>query len=156
MGFVKRMLNKLAELFVLYLFFRGDAIRYLRWKGVKIGKNCSISTNPKNFGSEPWLIELGDNVTVTSGVKFITHDGPSRLFRGESFKNSTLGSVFGNIIIKKNSFVGINSIILPNVLIGPNSIVGTGSVVTKKVPEGKVFAGVPAREICSLEEYISN
>ena len=27
------------------------------------------------FGSEPYLIELGDNVRVTNGVRFVTHDG---------------------------------------------------------------------------------
>ncbi len=46
----------------------------LRKLGVKIGKGCEIQRNV-SFGSEPYLISLGDNVRVTEGCKFITHDG---------------------------------------------------------------------------------
>ena len=46
-----------------------------------------------------------------------------------------------------------NSIILPNVTIGPNSVVGAGAVVSKDVPPNTVVAGVPARAICTMDEY---
>ena len=62
-------------------------------------------------------------------------------------------NVFGKIEIKDNCFIGINSIIMPNVTIGPNAVVGAGAVVTKDVPANTVVAGVPARVICSADEY---
>lgn len=37
--------------------------------------------------------------------------------------------------------------------IGDNVIIGAGSVVTKNIPSDSVAAGVPARVICSLDEY---
>ena len=40
----------------------------LRKKGVKIGKNSEIYANT-NFGSEQYLIEIGDNVRITSRCK---------------------------------------------------------------------------------------
>lgn len=43
--------------------------------------------------------------------------------------------------------------ILPGVEIGPNAIVGAGSIVTKKVPPDTVYAGNPAKFICTLDEY---
>jgi serine acetyltransferase len=43
---------------------------------------------------------------------------------------------------------------MPGVSIGPNSIVGVGSVVNKDVPPDTVVAGVPARPIYTLDEYI--
>ena len=43
--------------------------------------------------------------------------------------------------------------ILPNVTIGPNSIVGAGSLVTKDVQPNSVYAGVPAKFICTMDEY---
>ncbi|SDW45772.1 Hexapeptide repeat of succinyl-transferase [Lutibacter oricola] len=51
------------------------------------------------------------------------------------------------VYIKKNAFIGANSIVLKGVVIGENSIVGAGSVVTKSIPSGEVWAGNPAKFI---------
>lgn len=146
--------KKMTEFIKLYLFHRGNKITYLRTQGVKIGDNCQLLNQPFNFGTEPWLIEIGDKVTITNGVFLITHDASSRLFRDTLPDSSPFGNRFGKILIHNNCFVGINSIILPDVSIGPNSIVGAGSVVNKDVPPNTVVAGVPARPICSLDDFI--
>jgi serine acetyltransferase len=43
---------------------------------------------------------------------------------------------------------------MPDVEIGPYSIIGVGSVVNKDILPGMVYAGVPAKPICTLDEYI--
>ena len=48
-------------------------LRYAKHIGVKMGNNNFIST--KDFGTEPYLIEIGSNVQITSGVKIHTHGG---------------------------------------------------------------------------------
>ncbi len=48
--------------------------KYLRKTGVTIGKGCIVDKSAI-FGSEPWLIRIGDNVRITKNVQFITHDG---------------------------------------------------------------------------------
>lgn len=150
----RRVWDHLEIVVVLYLIHGGDKIKYLRWRGVRIGENCSIYTDIDAFGSEPWLIEIRDNVTLTRGVTFITHDGSSRIFRSEIPGGSKFGDRFGRILIHDSCFIGVNSIIMPDVEIGPRSIVGAGSVVNKNVPTETVVAGVPARVICALSEYI--
>lgn len=50
-------------------------------------------------------------------------------------------------------FIGTGSIVLCNTKIGNNVIVGAGSVVTHDLPGNAVYAGSPARYICSIEEY---
>lgn len=60
---------------------------------------------------------------------------------------------YGKIVIKDNCFIGAHSTILPGVTIGPNSIIGACSLVRKDVEPNSVYAGIPARRICSLEEY---
>jgi hypothetical protein len=53
-----------------------------------------------------------------------------------------------DVIIGKNCWIGMNSVILPGVILGNRTIVGAGSVVTKSFPEGNVIiAGVPAKVI---------
>ena len=49
-------------------------VKFLRKKGCQIGKDCEIYSSA-NFGSEPYLITLGNHVRVNSGVNFVTHDG---------------------------------------------------------------------------------
>lgn len=132
---------------------RGNNVRYLRSLGVRIGKQCEILTPAGNFGTEPWLVELGDRVTVSAGVLFYTHDGASRVIRHEIAGGAPWGNRFGTIVIRDNSFIGSQTILMPNINIGPNSIVGAGSVVHRDVAPNTVAAGVPAREICSLEDY---
>ena len=121
-------------------------ITTLRGMGVRIGERCRIYTT--NFGSEPWLIRIGDHVCISNDVTFVNHDLNWPL----QDKYASLTG-FGKIEILDNCQIGVRATILPNVTIGPDSIVGACSVVTKNVPPDTVVAGNPARPICSLEEY---
>lgn len=155
MEIFKKTINKIINFFNYYILYNANKISYLRSKGMKIGDNCDLLNDISDYGSEPYLIKLCSNITITHGVVFITHDASTRLFRSQFPEmNEKYGNKFGTITILDNCFIGINSIILPGLTIGPNSIVGAGSVVTKNIPPNSVFAGNPAKYICSLEEYI--
>lgn len=151
-----RIFTAKLKFFWTYLVrFRGNHQAYLRYLGVRIGAGCKIGTSIGNFGTEPWLIEIGDRVSITEGVVFLTHDGSSRLFRGQyADMNAEFGNRFGPIRVQDDCFIGVNTIVLPGVTIGPNVIVGAGSVVTKDLPGDSVYAGNPARRIGTLDEYI--
>lgn len=133
----------------------GKIINKIRLKraiknGLIIGSGTRI-ISPVNFGSEPYLISIGNHVTVSSNVSFITHDGGTWVIRQwESYKDI---KKFGKIVIGDNVFIGLGSIILPGVTIGKNVIVGAGSVVNKNIPDNSVYGGVPARKICDIKEY---
>ena len=119
--------------------------------GLKLGRDVRVIGKP-DFGSEPYLIEIGNHVTVSSNVTFITHDGATWVFR---HLPPYLGMQrLGRIVIGDNCFIGANAIIMPDVSIGSNSVVGAGAVVTRSVPADSVVAGVPARRVCSYEEYV--
>lgn len=154
MGLSSKVLHKLAYLYKYWITCGGDKVSYLRTLGASIGNNCDIITNVTNFGSEPWLIQVGDKVTLAYGSWLITHDGSSRLFRDRFTSMSKFGNKFGAIVIGDNCFIGINAIILPGVVIGNNSIVGSGSVITRSVAPNSVVAGNPAKYICSLDDYV--
>ena len=123
-------------------------------RGLKVGKNCSFISPGPNFGSEPYLIEIGDNTTVSFDVAFVNHDGGTRVLRNLADNEKEKQTViYGKITIGNNCFIGCRSTILPGVKIGDNSIIGAGSVVNRDVPSNTVAAGVPCRVICTLEEY---
>jgi len=57
-----------------------------------------------------------------------------------------------DVIIGKNCWIGMNSVILPGVKLGDHTLVGAGSIVTKSFPEGNVvIAGNPAKVIKKLK-----
>lgn len=118
--------------------------------GVKIGENCRfLNVTSSTFGSEPYLISIGNHVTITRGVSFITHDGGVWVFRNEEKSID----VFGKIKVGNNVFIGLNSLILPGVTIGDNVVIAAGSVITKNIESNSVVGGNPARKIRTIEEY---
>lgn len=119
-------------------------VKFLRKQGMKIGNNCHMNT--MSFSTEPYLIELGDNVAISAGCDLVTHDGAIRCFRGE-LNNA---DIFGKIVIGNNVFIGINCTILPNTYIGDNCIIGAGSVVRGKFPENSVILGNPAKVVMKM------
>lgn len=142
---IGKTLKKIAEL----IKQERDPVGYARSIGVTVGERCIIESF--NFGSEPFLIFIGDHVEITTDVTFITHDGATWVMReNPQFKDVIR---FGKIVINDNVFIGHGVTILPNVEIGCNVIIGAGSVVTSDIPSNCVFAGVPARFICNTNDY---
>ena len=128
-------------------------INLLREDGVNIGEGCDISKSAV-FGSEPWLISIGNNVRITQKVQLITHDGGLWTLRKMGLIKEDEVK-YGNITIGDNCNISWNTIIMPNVHIGKNVVVAAGAVVTKSIPDGEVWGGVPAKKIETIEEYYS-
>lgn len=131
--------------------FLSNYIRKNVKKGLTIGNNCYIHSRV-DFGSEPYLVTLGNNVRLTEGVRFVTHDGGVHVLRN-MYPELKYIDVFGKIVVGNNVHIGINSIIMPGVKIGDNVVIGCGSIVTKSIPSNSVVAGVPARVIETLDVY---
>lgn len=129
---------------------RNHPIAYARALGVAVGQGCRfLGVTEATFGSEPYMITIGDHVTLTHGVEIVTHDGGVWVFR-EEFPDI---DVFAPVVIGSNVFIGLRAIIMPGVVIGDNVIVGAGSIVTRAVPSNSVVAGMPAKKLRGLDEY---
>ncbi|WP_156455522.1 acyltransferase [Sphingomonas sp. CCH5-D11] len=121
--------------------------RYGRRLGVRIGDGCRILSS--NFGSEPFLVEIGDRVTISLDVLFLTHDGAAWLVRD----NRGRRYIYRRVTVGDDSFIGARAILMPGVSIGRNCVVGAGAVVTRSVPDGAIVAGNPARIIGRFNDY---
>ncbi len=95
-------------------------------------------------------IEIGDNFIGSIGSRIICHDASYRNREGKEPKYGIAPVKIGN-----NVFLGANALILMGCNIGNNVIIGAGALVPPftTVPDGEVWAGVPAKRVSSVEEY---
>lgn len=118
-----------------------------------LGKNVRI-TGQANFGSEPYLVTIGDDTTISFDCAFVTHDAATRVVRNLPGQNKET-VIYKPITVGRNCFIGCRTVVLPGVTIGDNVIIGAGSIVNSDVPSNTVAAGIPCKKICTLEEYIN-
>ena len=111
-------------------------------KGVKIGKDCKISSH--TFICEGITVE--DQVFIGHNVTFINDKYPRAINPDGSLQTDD-DWVCVPTLVKKGVSIGSSATILCGVTIGQNVIVGAGSVVTKDVPDNVIIAGVPAKII---------
>lgn len=115
--------------------------------GLIVGENFSKQRGCTLDPPHCWLIKIGDDVTLAPHVSILAHDASTIRDLGYA--------KIGLVNIGNKNFIGAGAIILPNVEIGDNCIIGAGSVVTKDVPKNSVYAGNPAKLICSTGDYIN-
>ena len=116
-----------------------------------IGENCSIQKRKLPLYSN--LVFLHNNVKIASNVGFVTHDIIHTMLN-EKIPGVRFTERVGCIEVMDNVFIGSGTRILYNTRIGTNVIIGSDSLVNKDIPDNSVYAGVPARFICTFDEYV--
>ena len=121
--------------------------RVCRWGGVNIlnPKKTEIGTNVVFDTMAPENITIEEGVIISTGGKIISHYlDPDNMTPEDRLANRY---PVGNVLIKKNAFIGMGSMIIKPVTIGENAIIGAGSVVNQDIPDNEIWAGNPARFI---------
>ena len=130
-------------------------------RDVKIGKRCSLGP----FAHLRPGVELEDDVLAgnfiemarskigaRSFVKHFSYIGDSSVGKSVNIGAGTVTANFDglskyNTIIKDNTCIGSNTVIVAPVKIGRHVITGAGSVVVKDLPDNVTAVGVPAKII---------
>ena len=127
--------------------------KYLREKKIFASVGENVHFQPRLVPLYPELIKLHNNIMVSAGVRFITHDASfvvlNRLNKGR------FPEKIGCIEVMDNVYIGYNATIMPNVKIYNNVIVGAGTLISKDLAPNGVYVGVPAKRICSFDDYIN-
>lgn len=126
-----------------------NEIDILVQKGLTLGENIRIYSACPFDSLYPWLISVGDNVTITPNVKILAHDASPSSVGAHNYAK------VGRVDIGNNVFIGFGTIVLCNTKIGNNVIIGAGSVVNKNIPDDCVYAGNPAKFVCTYEEFVN-
>ena len=86
-------------------------------------------------------VSIGDDTLIGPGVKIISYQhgiAPGVLIRKQANHDAP-------IRIGRDVWIGANAVVLAGVTIGDGAVIGAGAVVTRDVPAGEIWAGVPAR-----------
>jgi acetyltransferase-like isoleucine patch superfamily enzyme len=143
--------RRLARWIYGQIYGKFAPVAYAKKLGVRVlGRLTIYGSSYGMFGSQPYLITIGDNVFISVGAKIICHDGGVLPFRDRYPELD----VTNPVVIGSNIFIGAGALILGGVTIGDNCIVGANAVVSKDVPPGSVVAGNPARVVKSTDDYL--
>lgn len=128
-------------------------VEFLKNKGVKIGDHIEITFPRDTFIDflNPHLLSIGSNVSMTGPTTILTHD-----YSVCVIKKWTRGEILGKqrkTEIGNNVFLGWGCTVLPGAVIGDNVVIGAAAVVSGKLESNAIYAGNPAKKICSLQEY---
>jgi maltose O-acetyltransferase len=136
-NFLKRIIERLTT---------KDPLEELIARGLTVGKNFYMQNEVLIDKSHCQHITIGDDVTLAPRVYILAHDASTKRHLGYT--------KIGKVTIGDRVFIGAASVILPGVTIGSDVVIGVGSVVTRDIPHGAVAAGVPAKVIGTLDEYL--
>lgn len=148
---ILKRLYALIRLVVFEVWGKLSPNGFARARGVKLGDNVTFyGMRPGSLGSEPWMISIGNNVYITAGFQFITHDGGTLILRKEVPDLEWSAP----ISIGNDVYIGLRTMIMPGVTIGNRVVIGAGAIVTKDIPDNSVAVGAPARVIKTVDEYL--
>ena len=149
--------KRLWQTFRLWTMLKSpDRVTYLRKNKIfaDIGENVTIMDRKIPLYAN--LIRIHNNVRIASNVTFATHDITHLVLNNmQPAPEEPFSETVGCIELMDNVFIGANCTIVGGVRIGPNAIVAAGAVVSKDVPPNSVVGGVPAKVICSFDEYVA-
>lgn len=91
-----------------------------------------------------------------SGVKIITGSNVPGPDRGCSAIAPNSVVKRSCVHIKRNAVMFCNSVVLPGITIGEGAVIAAGAVVTKNVPDGETWGGVPAKRLKYSPVYVES
>lgn len=105
--------------------------RVINIKNFKLGEKVEIGSFT--------VIDAKEGVTIEDNVKIG--------WSCSILSNSTIDGKKGEVILKKGSNLGANSVVLPGTIIGENATVGANSLVNKNIPSNEIWVGSPAKKL---------
>lgn len=118
----------------------------LRAMGMRIGNGTWLPASTWIDTSHCFLISIGNHCGFGEECLILAHDAQMDEFLDIAR--------IGRVVIHDSCHIGARTVVLAGVEIGPRTLVAAGSVVIQSLPPNTVCAGIPAKPIMSLDDYL--
>lgn len=138
----------------------------------KLGNNCFVAPNATIIGDVVtgddcsfWFnavirgdvnsIRMGNKVNIQDGAVLHCTYQKTKVLLGNNVSVGHNAIVHG-CTVHDNVLIGMGAIVMDNCEIGSNTIIAAGAVVMEgtKVPNGCIYAGVPAKKVKDISEEL--
>jgi maltose O-acetyltransferase len=136
-------------------------LRNLAWRLLLSQCGSGVFFDHRVYVKFPWLVSIGDDVSINRGVEFYCSlRDRSRIRVGSRVRiapnvrlhaaghdpdDPALADTGADIVVGDDCWIGAGAIILQGVNIGRGVVIAAGSVVTQDIREYCVAGGIPAR-----------
>lgn len=160
----------LQEMYINSSMYMKHYVKFLRGRGMQFEGVPNYISNDVHFdGKDYSIIKIGNNVTISREVLFLTHDYSMHtllkgydaeifplknleLIKTQDRKDKLL--ILSGISVGNNSFIGARATLLPGTTIGNNCLIGSCSVVKGKIPDNSIVIGNPAKIVAKSNEWM--
>lgn len=120
-------------------------------KSLKIGKYSIITWHCLIEGGAKTVI--GNRVFIGPGSKLLTSTYElNGYYANEFLPEETRSTMYGDITLCDDSYIGAGSIIMPGVTVGEGAVVGANSLVDRKLKPWGIYFGTPVKLIGMREK----
>ncbi len=112
--------------------------------GASVARGCSVGSGSILLAGTVLTadVSVGDHVVAMPNVS-LTHDDVI-----EDYVTLCAGvSLGGQVVVGSGAYLGMNSSVREHVTVGRNAILGMGSALLEAIPDGQIWAGMPARPL---------
>jgi len=118
---------------------------------LKIGKYSIITWHSLIEGGAK--VEIGDRVFVGPGAKILSSTYEINCYYAIEFiPDECRETIYGDVIINNDAYIGANSVIMPGVTIGEGAVVGANSLVNHNLKPWGIYFGNPVKLIGMREQ----
>ena len=115
-------------------------------KSLRIGKYSTITWQVVIEGGAE--TNIGHRAFVGPGTKILTSTyALDEYFSCEHLPGDTKSTVYGDIVIEDDAYVGANCVLLPGTILRQGAVLGAGSTAKGELEAWTVYFGTPCRPI---------
>lgn len=123
-----------------------DAQFFFKKENVFIGKYSYGMVNAHLYTNDNVELHIGSYCSIAENVHFVFNEHDYRRvstfpFNGYMFQEKEYALTKGNIVVKDDVWIGMNSTILSGVTIHQGAVIGAGAIVTHDIPPYAIYVG---------------